>query len=68
MGYVYEKNERFAEKQIGVIMSIKKKQLKSGTKYSFTLRYTDIYGNTNNTLQRDMTQKKKQKQKKLDLE
>lgn len=27
-------------------MSIKKKQLKSGTKYSFTLRYTDIYGNT----------------------
>ena len=27
-------------------MSIKKKQLKSGVKYSFTLRYTDIYGNT----------------------
>lgn len=27
-------------------MSIKKKQLKSGTKYSFTLRYTDIYGDT----------------------
>lgn len=27
-------------------MSIKKKQLKSGIKYSFTLRYTDIYGNT----------------------
>ncbi len=27
-------------------MSIKKKQLKSGTKYCFTLRYTDIYGNT----------------------
>lgn len=27
-------------------MSIKKKQLKSGAKYSFTLRYTDIYGNT----------------------
>ena len=27
-------------------MSIKKKQLKSGIKYSFTLRYTDIYGDT----------------------
>ena len=27
-------------------MSIKKKQLKSGVKYAFTLRYTDIYGNT----------------------
>lgn len=27
-------------------MSIKKKQLKSGIKYSFTLRYKDIYGNT----------------------
>ena len=27
-------------------MSIKKKQLKSGVKYCFTLRYTDIYGNT----------------------
>ena len=27
-------------------MSIKKKQLKEGTKYSFTLRYTDIFGNT----------------------
>ena len=27
-------------------MSIKKKQLKSGTKYCFTLRYNDIYGNT----------------------
>lgn len=27
-------------------MSIKKKQLKGGIKYSFTLRYTDIYGNT----------------------
>ena len=25
-------------------MSIKKKQLKSGVKYAFTLRYTDIYG------------------------
>ena len=27
-------------------MSIKKKTLKSGIKYSFTLRYKDIYGNT----------------------
>ena len=27
-------------------MSIKKKQLKNGIKYAFTLRYTDIYGNT----------------------
>lgn len=27
-------------------MSIKKKMLKSGIKYSFTLRYKDIYGNT----------------------
>lgn len=27
-------------------MSIKKKQLKSGIKYSYTLRYKDIYGNT----------------------
>lgn len=27
-------------------MSIKKKTLKSGVKYSFTLRYKDIYGNT----------------------
>ena len=27
-------------------MSIKKKQLKSGVKYCFTLRYNDIYGNT----------------------
>ena len=27
-------------------MSIKKKQLKSGVKYAFTLRYTDIYGDT----------------------
>ena len=27
-------------------MSIKKKQLKSGIKYCFTLRYTDIFGNT----------------------
>lgn len=27
-------------------MSIKKKQLKDGIKYSFTLRYTDIFGNT----------------------
>ena len=27
-------------------MSIKKKQLKSGTKYCFTLRYKDLYGNT----------------------
>ena len=27
-------------------MSIKKKQLKSGIKFCFTLRYTDIYGNT----------------------
>lgn len=27
-------------------MSIKKKQLKSGIKYAFTLRYTDIYGDT----------------------
>lgn len=27
-------------------MSIKKKQLKSGVKYSYTLRYKDIYGNT----------------------
>ena len=27
-------------------MSIKKKQLKSGTKYCFTLRYNDIYGTT----------------------
>ena len=27
-------------------MSIKKKQLKSGIKYSFTLRYTDIHGDT----------------------
>ena len=27
-------------------MSIKKKQLKTGIKYSFTLRYTDIYGDT----------------------
>ena len=27
-------------------MSIKKKQLKGGIKYSFTLRYTDIFGNT----------------------
>lgn len=27
-------------------MSIKKKQLKSGIKYSFTLRYTDIFGKT----------------------
>ena len=26
-------------------MSIKKKQLKSGSKYCFTLRYSDIYGN-----------------------
>lgn len=26
-------------------MSIKKKQLKTGVKYCFTLRYTDIYGN-----------------------
>ena len=26
-------------------MSIKKKQLKSGTKYAFRLRYTDIFGN-----------------------
>jgi len=27
-------------------MSIKKKQLKNGSKYCFTLRYSDIYGNT----------------------
>lgn len=27
-------------------MSIKKKQLKTGIKYAFTLRYTDIYGDT----------------------
>ena len=27
-------------------MSIKKKQLKTGIKYAFTLRYTNIYGNT----------------------
>lgn len=27
-------------------MSIKKKQLKSGIKYAFTIRYKDIYGNT----------------------
>ena len=27
-------------------MSIKKKQLKNGIKFCFTLRYTDIYGNT----------------------
>jgi hypothetical protein len=27
-------------------MSIKKKQLKSGVKYAFTLRYTNIYGDT----------------------
>ena len=27
-------------------MSIKKKQLKTGIKYCFTLRYTDIYGDT----------------------
>ena len=26
-------------------MSIKKKQLKSGIKYAFRLRYTDIFGN-----------------------
>ena len=27
-------------------MSIRKKQLKNGIKYAFTLRYTDIFGNT----------------------
>lgn len=39
-------------------MSIKKKQLKSGIKYAFTLRYTDIYGETKQYTSRGYDTKK----------
>ena len=39
-------------------MSIKKKQLKSGIKYSFTLRYTDIFGTTKQYTSRGYNTKK----------
>ena len=31
---------------MGSYVELKKEKLKSGTKYAFTLRYTDIYGET----------------------
>ena len=39
-------------------MSIKKRKLKSGTKYAFTLRYTDIYGETKQYTSRGYDTKK----------